>query len=110
YIKPTGSASYNSGQYTVVKRLSSGLNFSVAYTISKQMDQTSYLNPQFSTLDKVIAAWDVPQSLQINFVYALPFGAGKRLGGDLPKPARWAIGGWEVSSLTRLQKGMPLNF
>jgi hypothetical protein len=108
--EPIGKSSYNSAQFVVLKRLSYGLNFSVAYTISKQIDQTNYLNPQYPTLEKVVAAWDIPQNLQINFVYELPFGAGKHFGSSLARPARWAIGGWEVSSLTRLQKGMPLNF
>ncbi len=108
--EPIGRSAYNAGQFLVMKRLSYGLNFSVAYTISKQIDQTSYANPQVLQLEKVIAAWDIPQNLQINFVYELPFGAGKRFGSGLAKPLRWAIGGWEFSTLTRLQEGMPMNF
>ncbi|MGH9666796.1 MAG: hypothetical protein ACRD9L_20425, partial [Bryobacteraceae bacterium] len=57
-----------------------------------------------------IAAWDIPQNLQINLSYALPFGAGHSLGGNLVAPVRWAVSGWQFSSLTRLQKGMPMNF
>ena len=71
--------------------MSFGLNFSVAYTISKQIDQTNFANPQDVTLEKVIASWDIPQNLQINFLYELPFGTGKLLGAGLPKPARWAV-------------------
>lgn len=108
-FEPIGRSSYNAGQLLVYKRLSYGLNFSAAYTISKEIDQTSYANPQDKRLEKVIAVWDIPQNLQINFVYELPFGVGKPLGANLARPVRWAIGGWEVSSLTRLQQGMPLN-
>jgi hypothetical protein len=108
-FEPIGSSSYNAGQFLVSKRLSHGLNFSVAYTISKQIDQTSFANPQDTRLEKVIASWDVPQNLQINLLWQLPFGAGKPFGSNMVKPVRWAISGWEVSSLTRLQKGMPLN-
>jgi len=108
--EPIGKSSYNSAQFVAMKRLSYGLNFSVAYTVSKQIDQTNYLNPQFPTLEKVIASWDIPQSVQINFVYQLPFGKGKHFGSSLRQPARWAVEGWEISSLTRLQKGMPLAF
>ncbi|HLJ16393.1 MAG TPA: TonB-dependent receptor [Bryobacteraceae bacterium] len=108
-FKPVGKSSYNAGQFLVSKRLSYGLNFSAAYTISKQIDQVNYANPQILRLEKVIAAWDIPQNLQINFLYELPFGAGKPWGSNLAAPVRWAIGGWEVSTLTRLQAGMPLN-
>lgn len=107
---PIGRSSYNSGQFVIYKRLSLGLNFSVSYTISKQIEQSSFLNPQDSRLEKVIASWDVPQVVGVNLVYELPFGAGKPIGAALIKPARWLIGGWELSTLTRLQKGMPMNF
>jgi hypothetical protein len=40
----------------------------------------------------------------------LPFGSGKQLGASLPRPARWAASGWQVSTLVRLQKGMPMSF
>lgn len=109
-FEPIGKSSYNAAQFLVSKRLSYGLNFSVAYTISKQIDQVSYANPQDTRLERVIAQWDVPQNLQINLSYALPFGTGHSLGANFVAPLRWAISGWQFSSLTRLQKGMPMNF
>jgi hypothetical protein len=108
-FEPIGRSAYNAAQGLVYKRLSFGLNFSLAYTISKQMDQTSFANAQDGHFEKVIAAWDIPQNLQINFVYQLPFGHGQPIGGGLARPLRWAVSGWEISSLTRLQKGMPLD-
>src|SRR5579884_456001 len=107
---PIGTSSYNSAQFTAQKRYSYGLNFTVAYTISKQIDQTNFANPQDTRLERVIAAWDIPQNLQIQFGYELPFGTGKPFGSQLPGPVRWGIGGWEVHALARLQKGMPMNF
>jgi outer membrane receptor protein involved in Fe transport len=109
-FRPIGKSSYNSAQIVAAKRMSFGLNFNVSYTISKQIDQTNFANPQDVRLERVIAAWDIPQNLQINFLYELPFGAGKPFGAGLPKPARWAVGGWQVSTLVRLQKGMPMSF
>jgi hypothetical protein len=108
--RPIGKSSYNSAQFVVTKRLSYGLSFSVAYTISKQIDQTNFANPQDTRLERVVAAWDIPQNLQINFMYQLPFGTGKPWGANLAKPVRYAVSGWEVTTLTRLQQGMPMNF
>jgi hypothetical protein len=108
--RPIGKSSYNSAQFVVTKRLSYGLSFSVAYTISKQIDQTNFANPQDTRLERVVAAWDTPQNLQINFMYQLPFGTGKPWGANLAKPVRYAVSGWEVTTLTRLQQGMPMNF
>ncbi len=109
-FRPIGKSSYNSAQFVVAKRMSYGLNFNVSYTISKQIDQTNFENAQDARLERVIAAWDIPQNLQINFLYELPFGAGKPFGASLASPVRWAISGWEVSTLDRLQKGMPMSF
>jgi hypothetical protein len=108
--RPIGKSSYNSVQFVVAKRLSYGLNFSVAYTISKQIDQTNFANAQDVRLERVIASWDIPQNLQINFLYQLPFGTGKRFGSGLAAPVRTMVSGWEVSTLTRLQEGMPMSF
>lgn len=109
-FRPIGTSSYNSAQFAVQKRYSYGLNFTAAYTISKQIDQTSFANPQDTQLERVIAAWDLPQNLQIQLGYELPFGTGKAFGSQLVKPLRWGISGWQVNTLARLQKGMPMNF
>jgi hypothetical protein len=109
-FRPIGKSSYNSAQFVVAKRMSYGLNFNVSYTISKQIDQTNFENSQDARLERVIASWDIPQNLQINFLYELPFGTGKPFGASLASPVRWAISGWEVSTLDRLQKGMPMSF
>src|SRR5579885_2604070 len=104
-----GMSSYNAFQLMIYKRFSSGLNFSAAYTNSKTIDQTSYANAQDTRLEKVITPWDVPQNIQLNGVYELPFGPGKRFGSSSPAVVRRLIGGWEVSAISRLQEGMPMT-
>src|SRR5262249_53846921 len=79
-----GESKYDSLQVMLYKRLSAGLNFSVAYTNSKTLEKVSYANPQDTQLLKQAAAWDIPQNLQINGVYELPFGKGKAFGAKLP--------------------------
>ncbi len=105
-----GTSAYNSFQLMIYKRLSSGLNFSAAYTNSKTMDRTSYANAQDSELEKVIAVWDIPQNVQLNGLYELPFGKGKKFGSSLHPAIGRIIGGWEVSAIARLQAGQPMNF
>ncbi|HYM10245.1 MAG TPA: TonB-dependent receptor, partial [Bryobacterales bacterium] len=104
-----GQSKYDGFQLMVYKRLSKGLNFSLAYTNSKTIDQTSYANAQDTRLEKVVASWDIPQNIQINGVYELPFGPGKSFGASAPAVVRRLIGGWQVSAITRLQEGFPMN-
>ena len=81
--RPIGSSSYNAGQFLVSKRLSHGLDFTVQYTISKQLDQKIFANAQDTHLEKVIASWDIPQNMQINLLWQLPFGTGRAFGANL---------------------------
>lgn len=106
---PIGTSSYNAGQFMLQKRMSYGLDFSVQYTMSKQLDQKLYSNPQDTQLQKVIAAWDIPRNMQISLLWKLPFGSGRQYGSHLFAPVRWGISGWDVGSLIRLQAGMPLD-
>ncbi len=105
-----GKSKYDGFQLMVYKRLSRGLNFSVAYTNSKTIDQTSFANPQDTQLEKVIALWDIPQNLQLNGVYELPFGPGKPYLASAPAVVRRLVGGWEISAIARIQEGWPMAF
>jgi hypothetical protein len=49
---PIGRSSYNALQAMLYKRLSSGLNVSVAYTYSKTIDKVSFRNAQDAQLEK----------------------------------------------------------
>lgn len=106
---PIGTSSYNSGQFMLQKRMSYGLDFTVQYTMSKQLDQKLFSNPQDTQLQKVIAAWDIPRNMQVSLLWKLPFGSGRAYGSHLVAPVRWTISGWNVGSLMRLQAGMPLD-
>jgi len=105
-----GRSRYESFQFVVYKRLSQGLNFSVAYTNSKTIERSSYANAQDTQPEKVVAAWDVPQNLQLNGLYELPFGRNKKWASSAHPLVRHLVGGWEVSAIARLQEGMPMNF
>lgn len=105
-----GQSRYDGFQFLLAKRFSRGVSASLSYTYSKTLEQVTYRNAQDTAKEKVAAAWDVPQSLQLNGVYELPFGKGRSFGSGAPRGVRHAISGWEVSGVARLQSGMPMNF
>jgi hypothetical protein len=105
-----GQSRYDSFQLMLYKRLAAGLNFSVAYTNSKTLEQVSYANAQDTQLLKQIAAWDIPQNLQLNGVYELPFGKGKAIGGGVHPVLSRFISGWVISGIARIQEGLPMAF
>lgn len=108
---PLGLARYNGLQAELAKRLpSAGLDFSVSYTWSKNMDYLTFLNPTDPTPSWYIDPYDIPQQLKVSAVWYLPFGSGQRFASSANPVLNQLIGGWSVSGQGRAQAGMPLAF
>ena len=104
-----GKSRYDSMQALLSKRLSNGVNFSVAYTWSRTFEERTFANAQDNVLQKLPAQWDIPHNLQLNGVYELPFGPGKKFAADGPAVVRKLVGGWQVSAIARIQQGWPMD-
>ena len=104
-----GRSRYDGFQFLLSRRYAKGITASASYTYSRTLEWVSYRNAQDVDLEKSVASWDVPQSLQLNGVWELPFGTGRAFLAQSPRVARGLISGWEVSGIARLQSGMPLS-
>jgi len=114
-----GNATYNSLQASAQRRLSKGLQFTVAYTFEKSIDdagnnlggfvgtngRTAYNN----RLEKAVSANDVPHALVISYVYALPFGHGQRFAGSSSGAVNAIVSGWKFSGILSYYSGTPLG-
>ena len=114
-------SSYNALQVKYRKRYESGLQFLVAYTWSKMIDDYSAVNcgclnltiPAYTdsnnrSMDRSLSALDIAHHLVVNYQYELPFGKGKRFlnrGGVLNLLA----GGWSINGITTIQSGFPIS-
>ena len=105
-----GESRYDSLQALLSKRLSKGVNFSVAYTWSRTFEKRTFANAQDDFLQKLPAQWDIPHNLQLNGVYELPFGTGKRFAAGAPQGVRQLVSGWTISAIARIQQGWPMDF
>ena len=104
-----GYSWYHSMQARLEKRFASGLSTSVAYTWSKLMEATSFLNAGDPMPEEVISASDRTHRLVVTWIYALPFGRGKRWASSTPVLSS-VIGGWQVQGVYQGQSGPPLGF
>jgi hypothetical protein len=120
-----GNQSYNALQVVLKKSLSNGLEYSVAYTYSKCMTdssgyygswggQTTPTSPYFQNLYDQKAEWgpcyyDAQQILTSYATYDLPFGRGRKFGKNLNKAADAVVGGWQVNGILSLHSGFPLT-
>jgi outer membrane receptor protein involved in Fe transport len=124
YIHPTyydrtiGRGNYNSLQFQLNKRYSSGLAYQVAYTYSKAIDigasgwfgveGQSVQDPYHYNNDRSVSGFDLTQMLSVNLVYELPFGNGRRFA-TRNRVVDYAIGGWQVNSIAIARSGQPYN-
>ena len=107
---PTGYSYYHALQVQVEKRFSHGLMFQAAYTYSRFMEATDYLNPTDSFLEKVVSDQDYPQRFVVTGVYELPFGRGRRVGSNANRLWDAMFGGWQIEGWYEGQAGAPLGF
>ncbi len=102
-----GNENYNALQVVARQRPAHGLNWMVAYTWSKSMDDLgtfrTYDNPR---LDRSLSAADQPQSVTVTAVYQLPVGKGHMFGENLLYRA--IASNWTLSGIGTLRSGLPI--
>ena len=121
--KSNGTMRYNSLQAVLQKQMSQGLQYQVAYTLSRCMsDSTGYYGAWNNALS-ASAYWqnvydqkaeyapcyyDATHVLSAYAIYDLPFGRGKMFAQNVSKGVNQAIGGWELSPIVSWRTGWPL--
>ena len=102
-----GGTRYDSMQVELRRRMSKGLLIEGNYVLGKQTNGTrySFRIPRDWTLD------DGPRhAMKVNWLYELPFGRGRRYGGNVNGFVDRLIGGWEFDGGGRVQSGLILSF
>lgn len=119
-------STYDSLQLKFEKRQSHGLYFLGSYTFANALEEAGgwaagghtiqdNVLPDYSNLDAVLRAARGPNSqvarhrLTLTEVWQLPIGRGRAIGGNMPPLLDAVVGGWQVSSVTSIRTGMPVN-
>jgi carboxypeptidase family protein/TonB-dependent receptor-like protein len=101
---------YNALQFEFRRRFTQGLQFNGSYAFGHQYDSnfTSFRRPLF--YERPFGnTGDIPHAFKANVVYDMPFGRGRRFGGNAHPIVDRIIGGWQVGVVSRLQSGTPIN-
>jgi hypothetical protein len=119
YITNLGSSSYNGLLVSLRKRFSKGLEFDFNYTMSHSIDnQSSVVNTIFGGLVCDItnlrtcrgnSDFDIRHLVNSNFIYELPFGRGRAIGGGARGWLNHLIGGWQVSGIYTYRSGLAFS-
>ncbi len=109
-FESVGRLWYDSLQVSATKRYSAHLVLALAYTFSKNLDATAFINPQDPRPTKQLSSSDRPHRLVLSGVYQLPFGKGRRFLGGVNRGWEQLVGGWEYNFIGTLQSGSPFQY
>lgn len=112
-----GKYRYNSLQAEIRRRFTGGLQFQANYTFGKVLTDIQgdgqtrfdpYLDNNNIALDYTRADHDRTHTININGIYELPFGKGKKFlnGGGISDKF---FGGWQFTSIFNISSGTPIS-
>ena len=110
------SANYHALQIAFNRRAGHGLLIKAAYTWSKAINWTDedgwtgtimYNWPGVFSRNRALAGYDIPQILQVGFVYELPAGKGKKFATS--GISRWIFGDWQLNGVFGAYDGRPFS-
>ncbi len=109
-FETSGTSDYTSFQGRIERRMVNGFTVQVAYTWSKTMVETGYLNAFDTELERVTGPFDRPHVFVTSGIVELPFGRTRHWGRGWNGLVDGLLGGWQISYLFRAQSGAPLGF
>lgn len=105
-----GYSWFHSLQTRIEKRFSGGFFLTGAWTWSKFMEATGFLNNTDLVPAKTISDQDRTHRFVVSSIYELPFGPHKRWGGGMHGILGQLAGGWQLNGIYQVQSGGPLGF
>jgi hypothetical protein len=95
------------------RRFAKGLYFQASWTWARDigdLNRGEATEDPFNRERERSVALDIPtHRANLNFIYELPFGRGKKWGSGINRIADLAIGGWEISGIYSLYSGQFLT-
>ena len=116
-----GSGAYHSMQWTVSKRMSSGLTMTLNYTLSKSLDIGSrsegvaaysgdfMINSWNAQQLRAVSRYDALHQANAFVVYQLPLGRSRAIGAHMNRVLDAVVGGWEITGTWRQTSGLPFS-
>ena len=121
YLGYFGASTYHALQMKVTQQFKSGVNILAVYTFGKSIDDSisgssgqnnraaGYQDINDRRAQRGPSTFDTTQRFVLSGGYQLPFGAGKRFASSAGPALERVIGGWQVTTITTLQTGLPFT-
>lgn len=113
-----GTYYYNAGQFELRRQINQGLYMQANYTFSKELTDAigtgqtrvePFLDNANRSLDYTRADYDQSHVFNVNAIYELPFGKGRKYWNNVG----WLdhiVGGWQLGLVWRFASGAPITF
>jgi len=105
-----GYSYYNALEAVATKRYTNGVMFAVNYTLMKLEDKLNFFTDWDETPYRDLQGDQRRHRLTITTLLDLPFGPGKRFGGNTTGLVAGLIGGWQFNTIGEIQSGRPLGY
>ncbi|MGI9069768.1 MAG: carboxypeptidase regulatory-like domain-containing protein [Bryobacteraceae bacterium] len=116
YKTSGGTDNYNGFQTTLSRRYSKGLTLGAQYTWAHSIgnsggsnEANTAGNPFNFQADHGNNNFDVRQSFNIDALYELPFGRGRRFGSNFSNAVDAIFGGWQLGGIVNARSGVPID-
>jgi hypothetical protein len=116
YKTSGGTDNYNALQIGLNRRYSRGLTLGGQYTWGHSIgnsagsnEANTVGNPFNFDADHGNNNFDIRQSLNVDALYELPFGRGRRFGASAPRALDYAFGGWQLGGVLNARSGVPID-
>lgn len=117
---PAGFLSYNGLQVSLEHRMSHGLYLLNSFTWSRAIDNASgHLDTPNGDNSRVNlanlpgergqSAYNQPLNDTLSLIWDLPFGQGRRFGGNSPRALQTLLGNWQLTAINTATSGQPVN-
>jgi hypothetical protein len=112
-----GFGNYAAASVKLEKRYSNGLQFLTSYVWAHALANSGtplsgssnfgYPDPTNLASGYSTAAWDIRHNLTTSFNYDVPFGRGKKWGGNVNRAVEMVAGNWHANGILSLRTGQP---
>jgi len=119
YVQTNGpNTSYNGIQLVFNRRFAQGFQMQANYSYGKGYQDVFYsfqrplvsIEQNYSNSGSGNATGNVHHIFVANWVYELPFGQGKKWGGNVGRGMQRVIGNWSWTGIARIQSGRIIDF
>ncbi|MEN6534978.1 MAG: TonB-dependent receptor [Bryobacteraceae bacterium] len=105
-----GYSWYHSLQTRLERRMAEGWTLQIAYTWSKAMEATEFLNASDPMPSEVISDMDRTHRIAGSGIWQIPYGRKRKWGSQSPAALNFIFGGWQLGGVYQHQSGQALGF